>query len=255
MKLALNAQNPNEKILFCYGDLFPKDVKGYDLVVLEPIHFSTEDVTTLKKHNKKVLAYISLGEVNEAARHYEELKGFTLGKNNLWNSHVLDISNAETKNALHQLIERHLSFKGFDGIFIDNIDNYTKWGPTPDKLPELTLFLSDLKKKYPKGYILQNAGLLILDKTNPYIDGVAVESVATNYNFTLGSYRLRAKKDFSASLENIQQLKKQYNVPILLIEYAKTKKLQKEVVKRLKNEGLPYFMGEIALQTIPVLHE
>lgn len=255
MTLSLNAQNTNEKILFCYGDLFPKNVVGYDLVVLEPIHFSTEDITTFKKNNKKVLAYISLGEVNEAARHYAELKEHTLGKNNIWNSYVLDLSNTETKNALHLLIDRHITLKGFDGIFIDNIDNYTKWGPTPEKLPALVSFLAEVKKKYPKGYILQNAGLLILDKTRPYIDAVGVESVATHYNFTMNTYRMRVKKEFSSSLENIQKLKKQHNVPMLLIEYAKTKKQQKETEKRLKNTGLPYFMGEIDLQTVPQLHE
>jgi polysaccharide biosynthesis protein PelA len=250
-----SAQNTTEKILFCYGDLFPKDAVGFDLVVLEPIHFSTDDITTFKNNNKIVLAYISLGEVNEGARHYTQLKDVTLGKNYIWNSYVLDISNAETKSVLLQLIERHLKLKGFDGIFIDNIDNYTKWGPTPEKLPALVSFLAEVKKQHPKSYILQNAGLLVLPETRPFIDAVTIESVATNYDFTSKTYKLRAKKDFKNILENIQRLKKEHDVPMILIEYATAKKQRTEIKKRIENKGIPYFIGAIELQTMPILHE
>ncbi|AWH75238.1 hypothetical protein DCS32_14015 [Dokdonia sp. Dokd-P16] len=248
-------QQSYEKILFCYGDLYPEKTTGYDLVVLEPIHFSAQDVTVFKNNNKKVLAYISLGEVNEAARHYEALKGFTLGKNDIWNSHVLDIANQETRAALHTLIAAHIEGKGFDGIFIDNIDNYTQWGPTPKKLAALVEFLSEVKLRFRESVILQNAGLLIMQDTAPYIDAVAVESVATDYNFSTNHYRLRAKKDFKSRLDNVLTVKKQYQKPILLIEYANSKKLTKEVTKRLAGCKLPFVVAQIDLQTVPKSYE
>ena len=84
-----------KQVLFTYGDFYPKDVSGYEIVVLESAHFDSEDIEILKQQNNTVIGYISLGEVNESAAHFPQVKDFTLGKNELWNSHVLDIENEE----------------------------------------------------------------------------------------------------------------------------------------------------------------
>lgn len=248
-------QQDFSKILFCYGDLFPEDVSGYDLVVLEPVHFSRRDISILKKQNTKVLAYISLGEVNEAAAHFKHIMPYTLGENDVWNSHIINIENSETIHALNKLINVHLIYQGFDGLFLDNIDNYTYWGPTPHKLPELIEFLQRLKMAHPESYILQNAGLLILEHTKPFINAVAVESVATDYNFNTHSYKLRDKDEFETQLDYVVGLKKKFNLPMIFIEYAKTKKEHHKIDKRLQETSLPYFIGTIDLQTIPKTYD
>lgn len=250
VSMQASAQQTKDNILFCYGDLFPEKVKGYDFLILESIHFSAKNIQTFKKHNQNVLAYISLGEVNAGAPHYRELKEVTLSKNEIWNSYVLNLGDTTTQKVLEQIIDNHLK-KGFNGIFLDNIDNYTKWGPTPEKLPELLRFLRAIKTKYPTAHLMQNAGLEILPQTASLVNSVAVESVATDYNFKNKSYQLRAKKEFTARLEQIQTLSKEHNRPIILIEYAKTKKMIKAVKKRIAGAGLPYFIGHIELQTIP----
>ncbi|HEA31234.1 MAG TPA: hypothetical protein ENH91_14800, partial [Leeuwenhoekiella sp.] len=85
-----------QKVLFNYGDVYPDEIAGYDYVILESAHFSSWDISAIKKNNGTVLAYISLGEVNEAAAHYEDIKQYTFGRNKLWNSHFLDLENKKT---------------------------------------------------------------------------------------------------------------------------------------------------------------
>jgi hypothetical protein len=238
-------------VLFCYGDFYPEQIKGYSVVVLESSHFSIEDIIILKENNKTVLGYISLGEVNKDAAHYEVLKEFTLGKNKLWDSYYLDLDNEETKMVLFNLFKENIEGKGLDGMFLDNIDNFTKYGPTPEKKEGLINLLKSVKETYPESYLLQNSGLLITEKTSPYINGIAIESVATDYDFKKNKYRLREKDEFKYQVEKLEEAEAAYNLPIILIEYADTKKLHDKLLDRIKHKSWSYFVGGIQLQKIP----
>ncbi len=242
------SQTMEHSSLFCYGDFYPETVKGYDYVIVEPSLFSKKDVSTLQLNNKHALAYISLGEVNEAASYYNDIKEETLSKNGVWNSHTIDLKAANTRNVLFDLVDSHLKTKGFSGLFLDNIDNYTKFGPTPDKIEELLSFLKEVKRRYPSSIIMQNAGLFIADETKPYINLIAVESVITDYDFENKKYRLRKKADFEKRLNHIKSIKHYNKIPIILIEYANNNILKRKVLKRLKKIKLSYFIGEIELK-------
>jgi len=248
---ALFAQNMKNDVLFCYGDFYPEQIKDYEIIVLESSHFSKQDIQILKENNKTVLGYISLGEVNKDAAHYEILKDFTLGKNKLWDSYYLDLENKETEMVLLNLFKENIEGKGLDGMFLDNIDNFTKFGPTPEKKEALINFLATIKQKFPDCYLLQNSGLLITDETNPYINGIAIESVATDYNFKNNKYRLREQKEFVNQVEQLEEVEKKYQLPIILIEYADTKKLHDKVLDRINHKSWSYFIGGIELQKIP----
>lgn len=248
------AQNLNSatKVLFTYGDFYPKKTSGYDFIVLEGAHFDSGDISTLKSQNETVLGYISLGEVNEAVAHFPELKDKTLGKNNLWNSHILDLEDVETRAALMSIIANNLE-KGLDGMFLDNIDNYTQFGPTPNKTRFLVSFLQEVKLKYPDIVLMQNAGISILKDTAPYIDLIAKESIATNYNFTVNKYQLRKEEVFQELVGELQKAQKKFHIPIILIEYADIRKLKQEVKSRIEGLNWPVFIGKIDLQTVPDL--
>lgn len=249
--LALQSQDKNRDALICYGDFYPKKVKGYTYVIIEPSLFSKMDIDILKAQNTFVLAYISLGEVNETASHFDNIKEETLGKNEIWNSYIIDISTDVTKETLSALIDKHLNEKGFDGLFLDNIDNYTKFGPTPEKKEDLIIFLESIKTKYADKILMQNAGLLIVDETKPFIDIIAIESIVTDYSFEKKEYQLRDKKDFEERLGELEKITDEYKIPILLVEYADTKELSKEIMKRLKKNKMSLFIGEIDLQKLP----
>ena len=244
--------NSDAKLLFTYGDFYPEKTSGYDIIVLEGAHFDSGDVSILKKQNKTVLGYISLGEVNEAVAHFPELKDKTLGKNDLWNSHILDMEDAKTRAALMSIIDRNLE-KGLDGMFLDNIDNYTQFGPTPNKIRFLVSFLQEVKLKYPNIVLMQNAGISILKDTAPFIDLIAKESIATNYSFTANKYQLRKEEVFQELAGELQQAQKEFDIPIILIEYADDRKLKQKVKTRIEGFNWPVFIGKIDLQTVPDL--
>ncbi len=250
--LQLNSQplSAESEVLFIYGDFYPENVSGYDLIILEGAHFSTQDIMKLKQQNGKVLGYISLGEVSESAAHYPELKEVVLGKNDIWNSYVLDIGNSETIEALQAIID-HSMDKGMHGMFLDNIDNYTKFGPTPAKKDDLLDFLERIKNKYPEIYLFQNAGIPVISETSEYIDAVAKESIATNYNFENRQYQLRKDSEFQVLLNELKIAHNEFDIPVVLIEYADEPSMKSDIKNRLSEFNWPVFIGKIDLQTIP----
>jgi len=248
----ISAQNADQPtVLFCYGDFYPEKVSGYDFVIIEPSLFSQADIHTLKSQNKNVLAYLSVGEVNEDSPESDRVKDESIGYNKIWDSYIIDIEAAETKKLLNERVDRFLKDKNFDGLFLDNVDNYTKWGPSPEKKDALLSFLKQVQKKYCSAVIMQNAALLIVNDTAPYIQAIGIESVVTDYDFKRNRYRLRKTAEKEEILREIQEIEANHDVPIILIEYAIADPLKSEVVRILKDLGRPYFLGNIDLQSLP----
>src|SRR5688572_6307090 len=176
----LFAYGDKPNVFFCYGKLNPTEIVGFDYVILESKNYNASDIKKVKKLNGKVLAYISLGEINSQAKYYDLLKDLTLGKNENWDSYYLELKAEETSVILFSIIDKILA-DGYDGLFLDNIDNYTTYGFQKDQKNEIVSFIAKLKSTYPEHFILQNAGIELIPETAKFINGVVVESVASNY--------------------------------------------------------------------------
>lgn len=237
-------------VLVCYGKLKAETIKGYGYVILESKHYTAREIKTIKSQNDKVFAYMSLGEVNANAPHYQSLKNYTLGKNEIWNSYYLNLKTEKTETVIMEIIERTLA-KGYDGMFLDNIDNYTIFGPQKDQRKELVTLLRNIKEKHPKSLFIQNAGLELIPETAAYVDAVAIESVASSYTFNDKKYALRDSKQFEETMARLKTVNTNYKVPIILIEYADTKKLYDKITDRIKASKFQYFIGNIDLQGLP----
>lgn len=239
-----------DDILVCYGKLNPKDITGYKYVIIESEHYSKEDVSIIKQNNEKVLCYISLGEVNEKANYYSDLKGFVNDKNEIWNSYYLNLNSLETKNALKCIIIEKLN-KGFDGLFLDNIDNYGSYGKQFAQKQDLVLFLEELRVMYPSLFFIQNSGLQLIEETHELINAIAFESVASDYSFNTNTYAIRENPEYDKYINTLKEFEKKHKLPIILIEYAGNHKLFKRIESRVKQTKWSYFIGKIDLQTIP----
>jgi uncharacterized protein (TIGR01370 family) len=237
-------------VLVCYGKLKPESIKGYHYVILESKHYLPSNIRVIKSQNEKVFAYISLGEVNAHAPHYAKLKNHTLGKNEIWNSYYLNLKSDKTKAVLMTIVD-DLFNKGYDGLFLDNIDNFTIHGPQKDQKDELVELLKMIREKYPKKQFIQNAGLDLISETDPYVNAIAIESIATSYSFKSKKYQLRDKAQFEILMDRLEKVNKEYKVPVILIEYADSAVLTNQVLERIKPSKFDYFIGNIDLQTLP----
>ena len=241
-------------VLVCYGKVKPESIKGYSYVILESLNYSFNEIKIIKSQNSKVFAYISLGEVNIHAPHYKMLKKHTLGKNENWDSYYLNLKSNKTQETLLSIVDKTLS-KGFDGLFLDNIDNFTIFGPQKDQKKDLINVLKKIKEIYPKKEFIQNAGLDLIPETMSYINAIVVESVASGYSFKDKSYNLRDNNEFNNQLIRLKSINENSKIPVILIEYADSKKLFNQIVEKIEPSKFEYFIGNIDLQSIPKFKE
>lgn len=237
-------------VLFCYGIMNPAQVKGYKYVVVESKHYSATNIKTLKTQNEKVFAYISLGEINENSIHFNDFKNHTIGKNKIWNSHYIDLKAKKANELIIEMVDEIFA-NGYDGLFLDNIDNFTIYGPQKEQKEKVVELIKMIKEKYPKKKFIQNAGLELAEETTRYIDIIAVESVASAYSFKDNKYNLREKSDYEAYMKRINTISTTFSIPFIFVEYADSKALANQIDKRLENTKYDYFIGNINLQTIP----
>ena len=241
-------------VLVCYGKVKPESIKGYTYVILESLNYTSQQIKTIKAQNSKVFAYISLAEVNVHAPHYKILKKHTIGKNENWDSYYLNLKSIKTQETLLNIVDKTLS-KGFDGLFFDNIDNFTVFGPQKDQKKDLVNVLKKIKEIYPKKEFIQNAGLDLIPETAAYINAIVIESVASNYSFKDKSYNLRDNNEFNNQLSRLKSINENTKIPIILIEYADSKKLFDQIVEKIESSKFEYFIGSIDLQSIPKFKE
>lgn len=239
-------------VFLCYGKTPVQEIINYEYVILEASHYSASEVALLKQHNTYVISYISLGEFNKYTSFYNEAKEFALsGKNEIWNSYFLDLSKKEMQQILLKDIKNKIRNKGFDGLFLDNIDNYGSFGKQKDLQLYLIDFLKTLKQQFPSIHLMQNAGLEIIYHTKSFINSIAVESVITNYNFESKKYLFRRKKEYKSKICTLKSIEKNHNIPLIIIEYTNKKKDRNKIFRKLRKHNWNVFIGQIDLQSKP----
>lgn len=240
----------SQSTLVCYGRLEPEFIIGYDLLIIEAAYYSLYDINRLKSQNGRVIAYISLGEINESSPYFPSFKNHFVGKNDTWNSHYLNLKANEVQAIIMGMI-KSLMKKGFDGLFFDNVDNFSSYGPQFQQQKELIQLLKNINSVYPNHYFIQNSGMELVLETEKYIDALVMESVITDYTFDEKGYHLREETSANLKLKMLKELKRKYRFPILLIEYSDSPELNEAIEKKIQKYPFDYFIGTINLQTIP----
>ena len=248
--MGLKANDTKPSVLICYGKVNPDLIQGYKYVILESEQFSAFDIKLIKENNEIVLGYISMGEVSPSRYYYDKLKLSVLGKNKLWDSYYLDPRLEITKSTLLDFVAK-IKGKGFDGLFLDTVDTYAKWGPYANLGSEMVAILKLIKEKHPDLHLMQNAGLSLVPSASKYINSLAIESIVTNYSFEGKKYRMRNKTESDELMKELKGLNESYSLPVVLIEYADNAKLEAKIKHLIEPLKWDYFIGEIELQTIP----
>ncbi|NGP87896.1 endo alpha-1,4 polygalactosaminidase [Fodinibius halophilus] len=228
-----------------------KVASKYDLLIVEPENYTKAAVDTLNTSENTLLGYISLGEVNKYRWYYPlmEEQGF-IGMNENWDSPYLNLADSTTRSILLDKVLPNIMVKGYDGLFLDTVDDVAPYTERSHLQPYMLEVIAGIKERYPEAIVIQNAGLFMLDKTHKYIDAVLIEDVATAYNFERKDYHLRPKESYQEKADKITTLKQKYNLPFLIVDFAKTNDLKRMARNRLDTLGMPYFISTIELNDI-----
>ncbi|WP_141239624.1 endo alpha-1,4 polygalactosaminidase [Croceivirga radicis] len=224
-------------------DLLPNNLK---LLIVEGNLYNAQEVKALKAKCNLVLAYISFTEISKDDEDYKNFAPYTMGENETWGSCYI---NLKDNRALNLMKEHALALlqKGFDGLFLDTMDNVGAWGNLPELKNEVLHLIHTIDQEAKPNIWVQNGGLDLLPKTHQLISTVLVESVATDYNFKEKAYRLRKQQDFNQRKQQLLQAKDEFKIEVLVVEYAIEEEVTQQVHKRLSGLPFSYFVSNIAL--------
>lgn len=227
--------------------------KEYELLIVESDQFDKAETNSLKTPENTVVAYISLGEVDRNRWYYPllEERGF-LGVNENWDSPYLNLADSTTRTILLDKVINNIMAKGYDGLFLDTVDNVAPYTDRAHLKPYMLEIIEEIRNRYPEAVIIQNAGLFLLDDTRHVIDGVLIEDIATLYDFEDESYQLRDEEEFKARADTVDKYATLSERPFLLVDYANTSEVKEEVIKRLDQLPYPYFISTIMLDDITI---
>lgn len=226
-----------------------------DLLVLEPDQ--PWHPADWRRPGEHVLAYLSLGEVNESRPYFATLKqdGALLGRNPNWpGAMTVDPRAAAWRNLLLDHVAPGILAKGYDGFFLDTLDvgaDLERRGQ-PGALAAMAGLVNALKARYPQALLVANGGLDLLPQSAPALAGLAVESVVTNYDFAHKRYLRRSPAEAQARLAQLQAVQRDYRLPIFTIEYVDPQdaSARAAIAAQIRKAGLVPYVADIGLGTL-----
>ena len=208
------------------ADLPPTAFYGYDLLVFESDRHPP--LEPLVDRGKKVLGYLSLGEVNENRPYFAEVKneGLLLNENQNWKaSYFVDVRDMRwTRRVIDELVPAILR-RGFQGIFIDTLDNPGHLERTDPKAyagmaDAGARLVRTLRRNFPRMTIVLNRGYDILPAVERDIDMVLGESVYADYDFATKTYARVDEPTYRQQVEILQAAaRRQPKLKVLTLDY------------------------------------
>lgn len=129
------------------------------MIAIEPEDYSDAEIAALKQSGAKVLAYLSVGSVSDERSYYKVLKPYTLRKLDDWpHERYLDLRQPVVREWI-QKRARELKARGFDGLWLDNVDVYEEYRST-EMFRALVSAIHGVKAL--GGYVMVNGGMVFL---------------------------------------------------------------------------------------------
>ena len=183
-------------------------LNNYEVLVLEPSEFDKDNI--------------------------KKFKDTVLGNYENWeDEYWMDVSNKEWQNLVVDELGKNISYKGFDGFFIDNCDVYYQF-QDEKTFDGLCSILNGLRKYHLDTII--NGGDTFVSKcidgktAKEMFDGINQECVFTSIDFENKKYGEKSAKDSEYFIQYLDKVKKDA-MEVFLIEYGADDTLSKKIEK------------------------
>ncbi len=189
--------------LVYYSDKIPVETfEDFTIIVFDSDHHPP--LQPLKKQGKKLLGYISLGEVEGYRSYFDEVEaeGILLQENSNWKeSYFIDLRDPRWHARVIEELVPEILAKGFDGLFLDTLDNATSLEEQDDQIyrgmtSAAAGLVSGIRRQFPHITIMMNRAYELLPEVEKIIDIVLGESVYATYDFENKKYQWVPELDY-----------------------------------------------------------
>jgi uncharacterized protein (TIGR01370 family) len=241
-----------------YGANPPWDeLRAFDVAVVEPEHVPLAKLKEFKQ--TELFAYVSVGEVDKHRAYLADIpEAWRLGRNPNWDSVVIDQSKPEWPEFYAQHVIQPLWESGYRGFFLDTLDSYQLVAKTAEQRARqeagLVALVGELRKRFPAIKLIFNRGFEILPQLHDAVFAVAIESLFQGWNAAQQSYKPVSEKDREWLKSQIQTIRTDYHLPVLIIDYVAPgqRELARQTASRIRELGLIPWVSDSALDMLGV---
>jgi uncharacterized protein (TIGR01370 family) len=217
----------------------------YDAVFLDPAPYRPADLDRLRAAGTLALGYVNVGEV-EAWRPFADRvdPAWVLGENPDWEGHrFVDAREAGWREIVVGTAARAVEQRGFDGLFLDMADVAVAYPETADGVVAL---VRELRAAYPDLVLVMNRGFPLLGRLEGVLDGLLVEGVWVRADLASGGTAETPPAERETLLGHLHAFRRAGGA-VFVIDYAQTADQTAAVRAAARREGLPVFVGDVAL--------
>lgn len=241
-----------------YGHGAPEaSLQAPDLLVLEPDH--PWGAMAWRRPGQRVVAYLSLGEVHDGRAYAKEVArlGAVVEPNKDWpGAKRVDPRHEGWQRLVLQELAPAILAKGFDGLFLDTLDvggYLERERQKPGARLAMAKLIQGLHARFPEALLIANGGFDLLPEAGPALSAIAVESVATAFQFSpQRRYAMREAAQADARASELGHQAKGAGLPLLVIEYVDPKDLvgRAAIAQKVRAWGFVPFVTDIGLERL-----
>lgn len=209
------------------GDMRSTGKSDADVAVVDPDHTGNPSKLKTKPNGEKrdVLAYISIGEVEEGRAYMKKQgkKSWNTGKTQGWEgNYAAKYWDEDWKGIVKERVSKAIE-AGYDGVYLDRVDTYQNLKAPNGSRKEMIGFVKEVaeearSKRGNAAVVVQNAEELLSDKGYvASIDGVAKESL---YYGVRGKGRRNDDGEIATSRNYLRKAKDEGKA-VYVVEYLK----------------------------------
>lgn len=240
-----------------YGEGNLEVLEGFEVVILQPRHYTHTDLKRLNAAKIVTLAYISIGE--ESPEHLdpgENIEAFAwvkrdangqVQRNPDWNSVIADPAHPLWRTRVLERA-RNARAQGFAGFFLDALD-----ADTPAERRALATLIRDIRTSAPAAPIMLNRGFKVLETVQDAVDAVMFESLSCTWRVLSGGlehYEPISSTALNANLEvvrGINAIHERWEIGRFALDYTDSPELEAHAKATAESLGFVSFTSNRAL--------
>lgn len=223
-----------------------KQLKNYDLIVIDAQYFTKSDIELLHQNGTKVYTYINIGSIENFREYYTSYEKLTIGRYEHWDEEKwVDVADPDWQKFMKQL-SQELFEKGVDGFFIDNCDVYY-YAPRESIFEGLTAILQNIMT-FDKAVIINGGDTYVTEYSERYgaidhiMTGVNQESVWSAIDFDKGTFYEQTKETRDYYCNYLEACQAD-GMDVYLLEYTTDKKLIQKIKKYCNEHDFHFYVS------------
>lgn len=224
----------------------------FDLVVVDGEEATTEEIAALQAHGAIVLGYLSVGTIEPWRSWYPRVEPYRLEEWEQWDEYYADVSSAAYRAVVTDEIAPAILEKGFDGLFLDNIDMPATHPGTAGAMYELVDALSQDAHKRGTLLFAQNGDDVFDGSFWELLDGWNREDVTWTYDPDAEEYVRVPAEEHQRALEVLAHFR-ETGMLTLTTDYTASagSAAEAECVDAARSVGALPYVSDAGLARVP----